>query len=647
MFLSHSRAGAIFSLAAVAAFSAVSASAAAQPPTSPAALPPASPALPAPSPSPSSSPGLHEIGRVVTSDRRSEPLASVTKPTFVVDRATMDAYGLTTVGSALQDVPGVLISSYGAFGAQANYGIRGTTSGQTLILRDGIPISTGSNGVIDLGTISTAGLDRIEVVESGSSTLYGTNAAGGVINLIDSLRPEPYARISDGTYGDRDLDVSAGAGTFTVSFERHIATNVYDYPAFDFAGAPEPAGTRTNDYAEQSVLRLGFLQSLGNGVTARITAGTDGVDIGVPGDIAFGITPDARQGAARNDVQLELSRSAGAGAFSLAIAGSTQRLSYEDPGPQLGGEDDTYDGRVQTSLRYAAAGSRTDFVSGIDLQRESAALSFGGPYASPAFGAAESQAAAYAQLGYSPLGGTRLTAGVRAERDAPGGGVIAPSLGLATQFGPLKLTGNLGESFRVPTLIDLYYPGDSNPLLVPERLANYDVTLAAPNAGDGVSFGIFGRNGANLIALNPVSYVPYNVSRASLTGLQLLGTTRPFDHLRFTGSVTDLYRALDTVTGARLPSTPPIVATVGLERAFDGGPLAFGLRARIVGSTPTDGPQPNPYDAYTDADAYVRYRVANNVILSVRAVNVGDERYEPIYGYPAPGRTIFLELATR
>jgi vitamin B12 transporter len=585
---------------------------------------------------------------VTTSDRRSEPLSSITKPTFVVDRKTLDDFGLTTVSSALQDVPGVQIYSYGAFGAQSDYGIRGTTSEQTLILRDGIPISTGSSGDIDLGTISTAGLDRIEVVESGSSTLYGSNAAGGVINLIDAVRAEPYARVSVGTYGDRDLAVSGGAGTFTVSFERHIASNIYDYPAFDYPGAAQPAGTRTNDDAEQSVVRMAFLQALGGGVTARITGGADGIDIGVPGSVAFGTTPDARQGTARGDAQFQLERTAGAGTLSLTVAGSSQRLSYADPGPDLGGEDDTYDGRVQTSLRYTAAGSRSDLVTGIDLQRETAALSFGGPSASPNIGAAESQAAVYAQVGYMPFNGMRFTAGVRAEHDAPAGGVVAPSCGFVSRFGPLKLSGNLGESFRVPTLIDLYYPGFSNPSLVPERLANYDVTLVLPEAGSGVSFGIFGRNGSNLIALDPVTFVPYNVSQASLTGLQLTGTTRPFHHLRFTGSVTNIYRAIDGSTGARLPSTPPFVATAGLERPFDGGPLAFGFRARIVGATPDNGsPQPNSYDSYTDANVYVRYRVAKRAILSARLQNAGNERYEPIYGYPAPGRTFFIELATR
>ena len=51
-------------------------------------------------------------------------------------------------------------------------------------------------------------------------------------------------------------------------------------------------------------------------------------------------------------------------------------------------------------------------------------------------------------------------------------------------------------------------------------------------------------------------------------------------------SVTDLYHALDTSTGFRLPSTPPITATFAIERGFDGGPLAFGAWVRVVGSYP-------------------------------------------------------------
>jgi vitamin B12 transporter len=614
----------------------------------------AAPASPAPSPSPSSSPvTIPEIGRVVTSDRRPEAASNATRPTFVVDRSAIESFGSRTVSDALANVPGVDLFPYGGFGAQVNYGIRGSTSSKTLVLQDGVPIASGSNGIVDLGSLSTAGVQRIEVVESGASTLYGSNATGGVINIITGITAQPSFRVSAGSLGDRDVAAQAGAGAFAVWFERHVASNVFGYPAFNYpAGNASAAGTRANADAEQTVVRLSYLARLGGGWTARLAAGDDAIRIGVPGGLSF-LTPDARQQTDRTDALLDLSHGAGSGTFDLTLSGVGQKLVYLDV-PDLGGEDDTYDTRTQASLRYTQTGSHSDLVAGVDLSREAALLTFApsSPPQPPVAGA-ESQAAAYAQFGYDPSASARVTFGLRGENDAPHGKVLAPSLGLRVEIGAARLTANLGESFRVPTLIDLYYPGFSNPNLLPERLANYDATLAFPSLAGGVSIGYFGRNGSNLIVLDPTTFAPFNASRVSVNGLQLTAATRPFHHLRATASVTNLYRALDTSTGRRLSSTPPIVATLGLERPFDGGPFAFGARVRVVGSSadvPNFGGGPpfaDPYNAYTSADAYVRYRFGASAVLTLRARNLGNERYAPVFGYPAPGRSVEVEFSTR
>jgi vitamin B12 transporter len=217
----------------------------------------------------------------------------------------------------------------------------------------------------------------------------------------------------------------------------------------------------------------------------------------------------------------------------------------------------------------------------------------------------------------------------------------------------VRFTANAGESYRVPTLVDLYYPGYSNPNLLPERLSNYDAGIAFPHFGGGASFDYFGRDGANLIAVDPITFAPFNAAQVSVNGLQFTIATPSFDHVRVTAGLTNLYRALNTSTGVRLPSTPPIVATLGIERPFDDGRLAFGAHVRVVGSTP-DVPNygggtafADPFNGYTAADAYVRYAVSKSAILTARSQNVGDQRYAPIFGYPAPGRTFQVELATR
>src|SRR5580704_11167645 len=131
----------------------------------------------APSPAPSASPTpLPEIGRVVTSDRQDEPLRSAARTTFVVTKAELIARGYTSVADALTTIPGVTVARYGALGTAANVSIRGSSAAQVLVLVDAHPYEGAQTGTFDLGSFSTSGIERIEVVEGGGATLYGAGA---------------------------------------------------------------------------------------------------------------------------------------------------------------------------------------------------------------------------------------------------------------------------------------------------------------------------------------------------------------------------------------------------------------------------------------------------------------------------------------
>jgi outer membrane receptor protein involved in Fe transport len=75
------------------------------------------------------------------------------------------------------------------------------------------------------------------------------------------------------------------------------------------------------------------------------------------------------------------------------------------------------------------------------------------------------------------------------------------------------------------------------------------------------------------------------------------------------------------------------------------------MRWGIVGSDGDDKANVTPlvgsYDAYDRLDAYLRYKIARDTVLSVRGFNLGDETYAPVFGYPAPGRSVQVELSTR
>ena len=95
-------------------------------------------------------------------------------------------HGDDDVATAIAGVPGVFIQRDGGPGALATVSIRGQRGDGVLVLLDGRPIAGGEIGAVDIGSIPTNGVERIEVVEGAGSTLYGAGASGGVINIITS-----------------------------------------------------------------------------------------------------------------------------------------------------------------------------------------------------------------------------------------------------------------------------------------------------------------------------------------------------------------------------------------------------------------------------------------------------------------------------
>jgi len=101
-----------------------------------------------------------------------------------------------------------------------------------------------------------------------------------------------------------------------------------------------------------------------------------------------------------------------------------------------------------------------------------------------------------------------------------------------------------------------------------------------------------------------------------------------------------------------LPFTPAGSAPVALTHPFGRERMAFGMRCGIVGTNGQDAsnvapPLTGAYDAFSSLDAYVRYKFAPDAIVSARGFNLGNVQSAPIFGYPAPGRRVVVEFATR
>jgi outer membrane cobalamin receptor len=608
---------------------------------------PAAAASPAPSPSPAA---LSEIGRVTTSDRQDEPAAATARSTYVVTKAQMLLRGDNDVAAALSSVPGVLIERDGGPGALAAVTIRGERNDGVLVLLDGRPIAGGEIGDIDLASMPTAGVERIEVVEGSGATLYGSGATGGVINIIttraNAAPATPQASLEAGSYGEQRLAFE----TPTFAFAREYAVNDYPYAV---PGTPGSV-TRANADLSSTNARFSDAGTFGN-LQVSGSAGFTSRILGVPGGLSF-LTSYARQQDDAQDARVTLALDRPNAVTTLDLSGSRQTLVYLDPSVAEGGPfvDFNTDARVQASLRDNVVSGDNRLVYGVDLAhgvaRNDGSSAFGPAISATPF----AQTGGYVQDSLGVFGTSRIYAGLRAERDGAAGAALTPSLGaIAGLGGGLALRLNAGTGFRVPTAEDLDFPGFSNPALEPERTQSLDASLDAAHVLGGVSLGWFVQTAANLITVNPnVNYgLPFgpsnepviNEEQSAVDGFVLDAKSPSFAGIAARVSVTDLYRALAYLAGAT--ATRRVFTTavdVGYTGPASSRLAAAGAIAHTVGALDDLGD-----GDFTSIDTYVRLRVATRALLSLRVFDLGNKRYTYDAGYPVPGRTYAVELSTR
>lgn len=607
----------------------------------------------APTPQASPTP-VPEIAHVVTSDRSSETLGSSSRTTYVITKDEMLRQGYLSVGDAIASLPGVNVARYGARGALANFGIRGSSSSQTLVLINGFPAPGSEINSVDLESIPTTGVARIEVVEGGGSTLYGSGSIGGIINIITTAPGiRTLADLRTGSFGERTVSLESPH----LSFDREITRN--DYALSD-------GSTRTNSDSALTAARFTADKHLGK-IAATLSGGIVDHHLGVPGPDTY-LSATSRQTTVGTDALLSLAHAGARSVSTLEFGAASLRLTYTCDSPVDFSCPDTYpgnptpptlpysqlltEGRVQASYRNVISTERERSIYGVDLSRAVARVDdgFGSPLEVHAF----AQSALYMQQDWTSAGGSRLFVGLRGERDdAAGGthdGALSPSIGAILRLLPtLSLRANFATAFRSPTADDLYYPGFSNPALKDERTKVADVTLADRALLGGATLGWFGTTGSNFIVLDG-NFVPQNVSRASISGLAFTLRTLPFHGTYAALNVTNLYRAQDLGTdpqtdlyaGKRLPGRGPVFAS-NLELGYRAPAGSAFEGAGIV--LRTRGPRETE-KTYTNADAFVRIRAGDNAFLVLRAYNFGNERYAEIGGYPMPGRSFVVELSS-
>ncbi|MEX2611490.1 MAG: TonB-dependent receptor [Gemmatimonadota bacterium] len=380
---------------------------------------------------------------------------ALTRATQVLDRATLSAAPVRTVAEALAWVTGADLHQRSP--AQGDLALRGSTFEQVLVLVDGVRVSDAQTGHFDLDlSVPLAEVERIEVLRGAATSAYGSDAMGGVVNVVTRRATGARATIEGGSFGAAAASLSGGweragsAGRAGLEFRRadgHRPGTDYDIVQ-GRASASLSLGERRLDAALGAAHR-------DFGARAFYTPATAPFD------------------------EHETTRTLTASAALLAPEGAARAL---EPRLSVRRHDDDFLLRRDDPAFYR--NEHTGWQLGAELAGRwrpagGVSLAAGGEawldlLDSSALGEREERRGAlYAEAAAGRPGGATGTAGLRLDAHETFGAFVAPSLSGAVWLHPaLRLRAAAGRAFRAPSWTDRYYADPAsvgNPDLDPER----------------------------------------------------------------------------------------------------------------------------------------------------------------------------------
>ena len=465
-------------------------------------------------------PAVFAEGVTVVSALRQEALReSLSTPVSVLTRDRLADTARTTVGDALRELPGVLTRRGSEGTGVAGEQIQGLDSRQVLVLMDGQPIAGArgiKSGAINLDRQTTHRLDRVEVVKGAASALFGSDAVGGVINLIprDITQREGEAAALAGGHGRRDLHASAGGPLRGVTIFASASRSERD--AFDLTPSTGDttgaAFTRSDVFTRaradlRTGLRVTFTGSAYDNTERGRAISTAGELQSIDVDdqsMAGGLGADW-QAAARTSVQARVY----ATRFDESSNASPDTL-YES----LSKADVTVTQSIgEHQLLQAGLEASSNKYAGHNRVRDTD-------------GHAAETFVAWAQDRVNLGSRATLTLGGRYDRHSIFGSAFSPKAALnARATDSLRFRASYGEGFRAPDLGQLFYrfvPAASvyqvigNPNLGPESSRSWQIGSDFTSSRVRVGLNLFHNDVEHMIEAVSLGFLTSPVQRAAL-----------------------------------------------------------------------------------------------------------------------------------
>lgn len=569
---------------------------------------------------------LDEI--IVTADRKARTVDETLAPVSIITRADIEKYQASSIPDALRHVPGINLSNSGGVGKATSVFIRGTNSSHVLVLIDGVKVGSATTGSVAFEDLPLDQVERIEVVRGPRSSLYGSEAIGGVIQIFTRKGGkgfQPEASLSAGSHNTQKANVNLAGGDATTWYNLNAGTEKTDgidvtanhqepdADGYDRDSLSLRAGHR---FADDTTLEVSALRAAGeNHFDSSFNNETHFTQQTLSGKLQHRVNDNtlltAQIGQARDDADNYLN--------------GTPLAAFR-----------TYNTQRDTASLQADvdAGSRGAITLGLDQQRDTVESDSAydrtsrdntGLFASYQTDMGANRLEVSARHDDNEQFGTHNSGGIAVGRDLRNG---------------MRVTAAYGTAFKAPTFNDLYYPFSGDASLQPEESQNAELGVAGKLAGGKTTWSAnaFSNSIDNLISYRPPTYQISQTDKARIQGLELsTGTQLAGWDIAANVTLQNPENRSGTDAGKTLIYRPKQLASVDIDRAL--GKFRVGATVRGESQRYTDdaNTESAKLSGYGTLDLRADYRLAKDWTIGAKLGNVLDKDYQTNSGYNQDG----------
>ncbi|MCC6633359.1 MAG: TonB-dependent receptor [Gammaproteobacteria bacterium] len=575
---------------------------------------------------------------VVTANRVPESLDAALAATTVLTSDQIQSRQARSIEDLLQGVEGLSIGNSGGPGKLTSFFVRGADADHLLVLVDGVRIGSATAGTAALQNLPVEMIQRIEFVRGPRSSLYGSDAIGGVLQIFTHRQTgggfKPEVALTGGSLHTRRGHAALAGGDERAWFR--VQASAESTRGFDacrgsstqFAGCfteePDADGYRYRSGSLAGGWQLDEHTRLeGNLLRATSHAEYDG-----------SFTNESR--ILQQVAGVSASRELGAGGRLQFNLGRAWDRSRDYQGDTFVGRFETRRDSASLQWNYPLAVGRL-LTLGLDHQRDHVASD------TAYVRSARDNTALFAQF-VGDAGPWRTEFSLRGDDNAQFGQHATGTAAIGYAWSDaMQLLVQAGTGFKAPSFNDLYYPFFGNPELDPERSRSFELAVRGHAESARWRVSLFATRFRDLIDLD-ANFLPANIDSARVLGIEA-GTGFTWRGLRVESGITwqdTENRSFGPNQGNRLARRPRLSGHLDLERRF--GAHVFGVRWMGEGDRQDNAANTRRLGGYGTLDLRAETRIARDWRLQVRAANLLDRRYETVAFYNQSGRTGYLTV---